>query len=257
MSETPVVGSPVPEYELAGEDDEEEEEDEEARMRKKRRLLPISLPPADKGILMSPSYRSREDYRPKVVKFADGVLPGEGTSPSGGEEIHSPPPPTPTTAVRKKEKRFRKKRKVKVKVIKLSLPLCTIDPELKELMRKFRFRRATTNCAIIMKVNQQAGEIVLEDEVDDIEDVEALRSSIPDTQPRYVLISWRIQHSDGRVSFPMAFIFTTPRDCQPQLQMMYAGSYNHVVKECELTKVFQIRDLDELDEEWIQTNLMK
>ncbi|XP_050702647.1 glia maturation factor gamma-like [Eriocheir sinensis] len=139
----------------------------------------------------------------------------------------------------------------------MSVPLCTIDPGLKELMRKFRFRRATTNAAIIMKVNQAASEIVLEEELEDLEDVDALRSSIPDTQPRYVLFSWRIEHADGRVSFPMAFIFTTPRDSQPKLQMMYAGSYSHVVKECELTKVFQIRDLDELDEEWIQTNLVK
>ena len=58
MSEVPVIGSPIPEYEMAGEEEEEEEEeDEEARMRKKRRMLPVPLPPADKGILMSPSYR--------------------------------------------------------------------------------------------------------------------------------------------------------------------------------------------------------
>uniref|UniRef100_A0A0P4WBS4 ADF-H domain-containing protein n=1 Tax=Scylla olivacea TaxID=85551 RepID=A0A0P4WBS4_SCYOL len=139
----------------------------------------------------------------------------------------------------------------------MTMPLCTINPDLKESMRKFRFRRATTNAAIIMKVDQVTSEIILEEEVEGLEDAEALRSSIPDTQPRYVLISWKIEHSDGRVSFPMAFIFTTPRDCQPQLQMMYAGSYNYVVKECELTKVFQIRDLEELDEEWIQTNLNK
>lgn len=62
-----------------------------------------------------------------------------------------------------------------------------------------------------MKVNQADSEIVLEEELDDLEDVDALRSSIPDTQPRYVLFSWRIEHPDGRVSFPMAFIFTTPR----------------------------------------------
>lgn len=60
------------------------------------------------------SHRYREDYQPKAVKFADGILPGEGTSPSGGEEMHSPPPPD-----KPKEKKLRKKRKVKVKVIKL------------------------------------------------------------------------------------------------------------------------------------------
>ncbi|XP_063889771.1 uncharacterized protein LOC135116338 [Scylla paramamosain] len=55
MSEVPVVGSPVPEYEV--EEEKEEEDEEEARIRKKKRLLAVALPPADKGILRSPSYR--------------------------------------------------------------------------------------------------------------------------------------------------------------------------------------------------------
>ncbi|XP_071519350.1 uncharacterized protein [Panulirus ornatus] len=114
MSEVPVIGSPVPDYEVIGDDDDDDDDDENG-LRKKRRSLPVPLPPADKGILMSPSYRYRDDYQPKAVKFADGILPGEGTSPSGGEEIHSPPPP----ALTHKEKRLRKKRKVKVKIIKL------------------------------------------------------------------------------------------------------------------------------------------
>lgn len=115
MSEVPVIGSPVPEYEVIGDDDDDDDDDDENGARKKRRLPPVPLPPPDKGILMSPTYRYREDYQPKAVKFADGILPGEGTSPSGGEEIHSPPPPT----VKHKEKKLRKKRKVKVKIIKL------------------------------------------------------------------------------------------------------------------------------------------
>lgn len=59
----------------------------------------------------------------KSVKFADGVRPGEGTSPSGGEELSSPPP---IPAKLPKEKRYKKlalakkskKKKIKVKVVK-------------------------------------------------------------------------------------------------------------------------------------------
>lgn len=55
----------------------------------------------------------------KTVKFADGVRPGEGTSPSGGEELSSPPP----KKILPKEKRYTKtklknknqKKKVKVR----------------------------------------------------------------------------------------------------------------------------------------------
>lgn len=50
----------------------------------------------------------------KYVTFSDGIMPGEGTSPSGGEELSSPPPNKLP-----KEKRFKKTKPPKpVKVLK-------------------------------------------------------------------------------------------------------------------------------------------
>ena len=57
---------------------------------------------------------SSENEERKSVKFADGVRPGEGTSPSAGEDLPSPPPPPRKLP---KEKRFKKKKKKKIKVI--------------------------------------------------------------------------------------------------------------------------------------------
>lgn len=39
--------------------------------------------------------------------------------------------------------------------------------------------------------------------------------------------------------------------------MMYAGSKLELVKEAELTKVFEIRDLDELTDEFLHSKLLK
>lgn len=82
----------------------------------------------------------------KSVQFADGIKPGEGTSPSGGEgDMPSPPPPKridlregikdlkrdkiySSRKSRKQEKRARPpktKKKVKVKIIKLKKPRVT------------------------------------------------------------------------------------------------------------------------------------
>ena len=89
----------------------------------------------ENSILEDPYERQK-----KSVKFADGIKPGEGTSPSGGEgDMPSPPPPvsarqanlkdahsfdllkmTRTRKLRKKAKRSklpREKTKKKVKVI--------------------------------------------------------------------------------------------------------------------------------------------
>lgn len=78
-----------------------------------------------KSILINNPERSLDEPRlegRKSVQFADGIRPGEGTSPSGGEELSSPPPP-PSKRSTKKLKKLKlikkaKKRKVKVKVIK-------------------------------------------------------------------------------------------------------------------------------------------
>ncbi|KAK7791988.1 hypothetical protein R5R35_007975 [Gryllus longicercus] len=103
---------------------EEEEEmpqtDAEQQLRKRKRKNPVDiqiLPPAGKGILVSPGFREKPlgggGIERKSVKFADGVRPGEGTSPSAGEDLPSPPPPPRKLP---KEKRYKKKKKKKIKV---------------------------------------------------------------------------------------------------------------------------------------------
>lgn len=52
----------------------------------------------------------------KIVKFADGICPGEGTSPSGGEDLPSPPPPPRKLPKEKRYKKIHGKNKKKVKV---------------------------------------------------------------------------------------------------------------------------------------------
>ncbi|XP_018022855.1 uncharacterized protein LOC108678870 [Hyalella azteca] len=130
MSEEPNLGSPVAEYELEAEAEEARAESlrqaEEAMEKRLQKYMPAPAP--DRGILMSPNYRIRGVSSGKNVRFADGVLPGEGTSPSGGEEIHSPPPPPSeeqdngdgTSGVRPpREKKLRKKNKPRTRVIKV------------------------------------------------------------------------------------------------------------------------------------------
>uniref|UniRef100_A0A8C9AKD6 Glia maturation factor gamma n=1 Tax=Prolemur simus TaxID=1328070 RepID=A0A8C9AKD6_PROSS len=45
-----------------------------------------------------------------------------------------------------------------------SLVVCEVDPELKEKLKKFRFRKETDNAAIIMKVDKDRQMVVLEEE---------------------------------------------------------------------------------------------
>ncbi|XP_006228668.3 glia maturation factor gamma isoform X2 [Rattus norvegicus] len=135
-----------------------------------------------------------------------------------------------------------------------SLVVCDVDPELKETLRKFRFRKETNNAAIIMKVDKDRQMVVLEDEFQNVSP-EELKLELPERQPRFVVYSYKYVHDDGRVSYPLCFIFSSPVGCKPEQQMMYAGSKNRLVQIAELTKVFEIRTTDDLTETWLKEKL--
>ncbi|GAA6074145.1 glia maturation factor gamma isoform X1, partial [Tachysurus ichikawai] len=152
-----------------------------------------------------------------------------------------------------------------------SLVVCEVDPSLTEKLKKFRFRKETTNAAILMKIDMEKQLVILEEEYEDIS-LDDLREELPERQPRYphqfiiikkliynrctyIVYSYKLTHSDGRVSYPLCFIFSSPVGCKPEQQMMYAGSKNRLVQSAELTKVFEIRNADDLSEEWLKEKL--
>jgi predicted DNA-binding protein len=134
------------------------------------------------------------------------------------------------------------------------LKICDIDPELKERLKKFRFRKEKTNAAIIMKIIAEEQKIVLDEEFDDVS-LEDVAAELPERQPRYCAYSYAYKHDDGRVSYPLCFIFVSPEGCKPEIQMMYAGSKNALVKMGQFTKVFETRNVEELTEDWLKEKL--
>lgn len=107
---------------------------------------------------------------------------------------------------------------------------------------------------LIVKVDREKQEIIVDEELTDIK-VDALQEALPSHQPRYVVLSYKQEHKDGRVSFPLCFIFYTPRDSHAELQMMYAGSKIALQHEANLTRSYEVREIEELTEEWLLEKL--
>lgn len=87
--------------------------------------------------------------------------------------------------------------------------------------------------------------------------IEELQDIIPEHEPRYIVYSYKMEHSDGRVSYPMCFIFYTPRDIQMELQVLYAGMKLVLQREAGLTRVYEVRELEEMTEEWLKEKLSR
>ncbi|XP_054944413.1 glia maturation factor beta isoform X2 [Physeter macrocephalus] len=105
-----------------------------------------------------------------------------------------------------------------------------------------------------MKIDKDKRLVVLDEELEGVSPDE-LKDELPERQPRFIVYSYKYQHDDGRVSYPLCFIFSSPVGCKPEQQMMYAGSKNKLVQTAELTKVFEIRNTEDLTEEWLREKL--
>lgn len=110
-----------------------------------------------------------------------------------------------------------------------------------------------------MKINMESVTIILDDdfEEDELEDVniDDLQELLPTHHPRYLALSYCLKHDDGRISYPLCLIFISPSGCKPEMQMMYAGSKLSLVNAGGFTKVFEIRNPEELTEEWLVEKL--
>ncbi|XP_061700258.1 glia maturation factor beta [Syngnathoides biaculeatus] len=135
-----------------------------------------------------------------------------------------------------------------------SLTVCDVDEDLVQKLKKFRLRKETNNAAIVMKIDKDKQLVILEEEHEDISP-DDLKDELPERQPRFVVYSYKYHHDDGRVSYPLCFIFSSPVGCRPEQQMMYAGSKNKLVHTAEMTKVFEIRNTEDLTEEWLREKL--
>lgn len=134
------------------------------------------------------------------------------------------------------------------------MSICSVDDGLKEKLKKFRFRKATNNAAVVMKIERAKQTVVLDEEYEDCS-VEDVRDELPECQPRFIVYSYCYQHDDGRKSYPLCFIFVSPEGCSPEQQMMYAGSMRSLVNEINIGRVFEVRNPEDLTEEWLREKL--
>ncbi|XP_064622414.1 glia maturation factor beta-like [Lineus longissimus] len=135
-----------------------------------------------------------------------------------------------------------------------NLVICGVSAEVTERIKKLKISKSKTNNAVVLKVDLESRQIVLDEEYEDTS-IEELQNELPSHRPSYVFLSYEYKHDDGRISYPFIFIFISPSGCKPEMQMMYSGSKLNLVKETEVSKVFEIRSTEDLTEEWLLEKL--
>lgn len=132
--------------------------------------------------------------------------------------------------------------------------VCEVGEDAKKKIKAFKRKQTTTNCALVLKIDKENLAIVVDEEYEDLS-LEELQEELPGHQPRYILYIYKNTHSDGRISYPLCFIFISPAGLKPELNVMYAGSKHSLINETKMTKIFELRNLEELTEEWLRGRL--
>ncbi|KAH6585842.1 hypothetical protein BASA50_002100 [Batrachochytrium salamandrivorans] len=130
------------------------------------------------------------------------------------------------------------------------------DQTLKEL-KALRFRKEKSNAALILKIDLATLTIV-KDEFLDNTTLADVSEALPDSTPRFIVISYEMKHRDGRVSYPLVgktyafeiiYRSTTLRIPRRSLQLFLFQS-------ADITgKVFDLADLEELSDDWMVQKL--
>ncbi|PIG86438.1 glial maturation factor [Aspergillus arachidicola] len=132
--------------------------------------------------------------------------------------------------------------------------LYAFSPETKEKLRKFRLgtSRAKDPQAIIYIIDQKNQEIRPEDgEV--YTKMEDLADELPDSSPRFILLSYPLTLKSGRPSVPYVLLYWLPENCNPNSRMMYAGAVELMRNTAQVNRVIEVEE--EKDIISIESNL--
>ncbi|KAG7665625.1 uncharacterized protein J8A68_000831 [[Candida] subhashii] len=108
--------------------------------------------------------------------------------------------------------------------------------------------------AIIYEIDKESYEVKREDEDQIITTIEDLIEELPDTQPRYVVLSYPFKLSDGRLKTPLVLLYWIPPTSGQESRMLYAGALEQFRDKAGVSKLIKVEDEDDFDD--IQEQLL-
>ncbi|KIV93248.1 hypothetical protein B0A52_10126 [Exophiala mesophila] len=126
--------------------------------------------------------------------------------------------------------------------------LYTFSQETKDQLRKFRLgtSRAKNPQAKIYQIDIKTQEIRPSSD-ETYSDLRDLADELPDSSPRFVLLSYPLTLPSGRLSVPYVLIYYLPVNSNPNLRMSYAGAVELFRGTAEVNRVLEISEAEELE----------
>ncbi|KAK1921309.1 hypothetical protein DB88DRAFT_500310 [Papiliotrema laurentii] len=116
-----------------------------------------------------------------------------------------------------------------------------IPADVRDALRKFRFANKTETAAISIKIVKKDLVMAVDEELTDLS-VEEIAEELPESSPRYVVLSHELKHPDGRISYPLILINWAPSSSPTELMTLHASSLSYFQQVAEVAKMLEVRD---------------
>ncbi|KIW64546.1 hypothetical protein PV04_09472 [Phialophora macrospora] len=127
--------------------------------------------------------------------------------------------------------------------------LYSFSQETKDQLRKFRLgtSRAKTPLAKIYQIDPKTQEIKPSSPTNETYDnLLDLADDLPDSSPRFILLSYPLTLASGRQSVPYVLLYYLPVNCNPNMRMSYAGAVELFRSTAEVNRVLEITEAEDL-----------
>ncbi|KXS96319.1 hypothetical protein AC578_9375 [Pseudocercospora eumusae] len=131
--------------------------------------------------------------------------------------------------------------------------LYTFSQDTKDQLRKFRLgtSRSKDPQARIYQIEKSTLEIKPQNQKT-YTNLQDLQDDLPENTPRYILLSYPLTLSSGRLSVPYIMLNYLPPTCSSELRMLYAGAKELMKNTAEAGRIVEIDNAEELMEEGIE-----
>jgi len=123
-------------------------------------------------------------------------------------------------------------------------------------VKAFR-QRGQGGDALLMRIDHDAGVLLIDEACKQLPSVEALAEKLEDaeTEPRFLLYIHKVAHSDGRVQYPIAFFLYLPDQVPVHLKVLYTRPVVELADSFKVARHFTLEDPADLTVEWLEENM--
>ncbi|EAU31969.1 conserved hypothetical protein [Aspergillus terreus NIH2624] len=73
-----------------------------------------------------------------------------------------------------------------------------------------------------------------------------LADELPESSPRFILLSYPLTLASGRLTVPYVLLYYLPENCNPSMRMQYAGAVELMRNNAEVQRVIEVHEEDDI-----------